>query len=276
MSLNKKVQETRTSTSEFKSGLCKRIIPCLDVDNGMTVKGVNFSNLRNIGDPVELALAYEGQGADELTFLDISASRDERATLVHLVERVADNLSIPFTVGGGIASLDDVKRLLGSGADKISINTSAVLRPELITEVARACGSQCCVVAIDARKTSAPGEDPIWEVLIKGGSKTTGLSAFKWAEECIERGAGEILLTSWDKDGTLEGFDIEMVRYFSERLSVPIIASGGARDPESFIEVFERGQADAALAASIFHDGTWTIAAIKDELKKAGVPVRIC
>lgn len=330
------------SQSAFESNLCKRIIPCLDVHNGMTVKGVNFGNLRNIGDPVQLALAYEEQGADELTFLDISASRDDRATLVELVERIAHNLSIPFTVGGGISSLEGVKRLLGSGADKVSINTSAVQRPELITDVARACGSQCCVVAIDARKISQRGTDvatagdtatadgaktaggadstcgvntksgaaairgaktsssgiattpdgntaygittvcdeegsniPRWEVLIKGGSVTTGLDAFQWAAECVERGAGEILLTSWDKDGTLAGFDIEMVRFFSDRLPVPIIASGGARDAESFIEVFNEGKADAALAASIFHDGIWTVKAIKDELQKAGVAVRL-
>jgi cyclase len=259
--------------------LCKRIIPCLDVDNGVTVKGVKFGNLRAIGDPVQLAIMYEEQGADELTFLDISASRDERATLVKLVENVAKNLSIPFTVGGGVTSLDDVKRLLSSGADKVSVNTAAVHRPVLVEEIAVACGSQCCVLAIDARRVKTNGrseDEPRWEVLVKGGSVSTGRDAFEWARESVDRGAGEILLTSWDKDGTLEGFDLELVRYFSERLSVPVIASGGARDPASFIDVFTEGKADAALAASIFHDGTWTIGAIKSELDKAGVTVRIC
>jgi cyclase len=259
--------------------LCKRIIPCLDVDNGVTVKGVKFGNLRTIGDPVELAVLYEQQGADELTFLDISASRDERATLVKLVEKVAHNLSIPFTVGGGVGSLDDVKRLLASGADKVSVNTAAVSKPQLVEDIAIACGSQCCVVAIDARKIGTNGGgtgEPHWEVLVKGGSVSSGRDAFEWALECVERGAGEILLTSWDKDGTLDGFDLEMVKLFAERLPVPVIASGGARDAGSFIEVFNLGHADAALAASIFHDGTWTIGAIKEQLNKAGVTVRVC
>jgi imidazole glycerol-phosphate synthase subunit HisF len=259
--------------------LCKRIIPCLDVDNGVTVKGVKFGNLRAIGDPVELAIMYEAQGADELTFLDISASRDERATLVKLVQQVAHNLSIPFTVGGGVTSLDDVKRLLANGADKVSINTAAVNNPALIENIAASCGSQCCVVAIDARRkkpNGVGGGTPQWEVLIKGGAVSTGRDGFEWATECVERGAGEILLTSWDKDGTLDGFDLDLVRIFAERLPVPVIASGGARDAGSFIDVFTRGKADAALAASIFHDGTWTIGQIKDELNKAGVTVRIC
>ena len=262
----------------MSQGLCKRIIPCLDVDNGVTVKGINFGNLRKIGNPVELALRYQEQGADEITFLDISASRDNRATLIDLVARVADNLSIPFTVGGGISSLDDVKRLLSKGADKVTINSSAVNRPELIGEIASVCGSQCCVVAIDARAKKdrgAPGSTG-WEVLIKGGTVNTGRDAMEWALECVERGAGEILLTSWDKDGTLDGFDITMVREFAQRLPVPVIASGGARDAASFVEVFEAGKADAALAASIFHDGTWTVEGIKTELNKAGVTVRIC
>lgn len=260
--------------------LCKRIIPCLDVDNGITVKGIKFGNLRKIGDPVQLAVEYENQGADELTFLDISASRDERATLLNLVKDVARNLSIPFTVGGGVTSLDDVKRILANGADKVSINTSAVARPALVDEIATACGSQCCVVAIDARKNSGgtgSGDNRVsWDVLVKGGSVSTGRDALQWAIECVERGAGEILLTSWDKDGTLEGFDLEMVRQFSERLPVPVIASGGARDAASFVDVFTDGMADAALAASIFHDGQWTIGAIKEQLSKAGVAVRLC
>jgi cyclase len=258
--------------------LCKRIIPCLDVENGVTVKGINFNQLRKIGDPVELALTYERQGADELTFLDIAASRDNQATLIEMVIKVADTLSIPFTVGGGISSLETVKRLLASGADKVSINTSAVNRPELITEIATACGSQCCVVAIDAKKrvTTIGSAAPVWDVLVKGGHVNTGKDALAWARECVERGAGEILLTSWDKDGTLSGFDVEMVHAFASQLPVPVIASGGASGPESFVEIFKSGQADAALAASIFHDGTHTIAEVKERLNIAGVPVRIC
>lgn len=255
------------------NGLCKRIIPCLDVANGMTVKGVNFTNLRHIGDPVELGLLYENQGADELTFLDISASAEGKATVVDLVERVADDLSIPFTVGGGITTIADAKKLLSSGADKVSINTAAVNRPQLIEEIATSWGSQCCVVAIDARAVAgAPGK---WEVLIKGGRVATGRDAFDWALECVRRGAGEILLTSWDRDGTLAGFDLEMVRAFAEGLPVPVIASGGARDPQSFVDVFQDASADAALAASIFHDGTYTISQVKERLRDAGVPVRI-
>jgi cyclase len=254
------------------SDLCKRIIPCLDVANGVTVKGIKFGNLREIGDPVELGLIYQEQGADELTFLDISASSEERATVVDLVRRVADNLSIPFTVGGGISSLDTVKRLLQNGADKVTVNTAAVARPQLIEEIARGCGSQCCVLAIDVRANGPKS----WEVLVKGGKVATGMDAFTWARESVERGAGEILLTSWDKDGTLEGFDLELVKTFAQALSVPVIASGGARDPQSFIDVFTEGMADAALAASIFHDGTWTIGAVKEQLYKAGVTVRIC
>lgn len=254
-------------------GLCKRIIPCLDVANGRTVKGVNFANLRDVGDPVDLGLFYESQGADELVFLDIAASLENRATVVDLVERVANNLAIPFTVGGGVSNLTDAKRLLAGGADKISINTAAVLNPSLIEQIATEWGSQCCVVAIDAR-ASEFGIDK-WEVLINGGRVATGRDAFDWSVECVERGAGEILLTSWDRDGTGAGFDIPMVRRFAQGLSVPVIASGGARDAESFVEVFGRGAADAALAASIFHDGVHTISEVKGILRDAGVNVRI-
>jgi cyclase len=275
----------------ISSQLCKRIIPCLDVADGQTVKGVKFTNLRAIGDPVELGLMYENQGADELTFLDISASHEARATVVDLVKRVADNLSIPFTVGGGINSLDDVKRLLANGADKVSINTAAVNNPQLIEQIANTCGSQCCVVAIDVRAVASNGAararlgskgvdlstlEGDWEVLIKGGRVVTEYDAFEWAVQCVERGAGEILLTSWDRDGTLSGFDLNLVRTFSRSLPVPVIASGGARDPDSFVDVFVDGQADAALAASIFHDGTYSIGQVKQRLKEAGVTVRIC
>jgi cyclase len=255
----------------LRNGLCKRIIPCLDVTDGRTVKGVKFQNLRDIGDPVELGVQYQKQGADELMFLDISASVEARNTVFDLVQNVAEHLSIPFTVGGGISSLDHVRKLLECGADKVSINTSAVVRPELISEIAVACGSQCCVVAIDARKT---GEGS-WEVLVKGGREKTGKDALTWAHECVARGAGEILLTSWDADGTQEGFDLAMVKAFAQALSIPVIASGGARDPDSFVDVFADAQADAALAASIFHDGLYTVGDVKAVLKEQGISVRL-
>lgn len=261
-------------------GLCKRIIPCLDVAEGRTVKGVKFTGLRDIGDPVELALRYQEQGADELVFLDITATSDNRKTTFDLVERVAQRLSIPFTVGGGVSSLSDVQKLLACGADKVSVNSSAVARPELIEEIAEHCGSQCCVVAIDARRANPPimklAVLTSWNVLVKGGRVDTGNNAFEWAQECVARGAGEILLTSWDQDGTQAGFDIELVKLFSKSLPVPVIASGGARDAQSFLEVFREGGADAALAASIFHDGIWTVAQIKEVLSNQRIPVRTC
>ena len=253
-------------------GLCKRIIPCLDVAGGRTVKGTKFQNLRDVGDPVELGIEYQRQGADELMFLDISATREERSTVFDLVKKVAQHLSIPFTVGGGIASLDHVRRLLDSGADKVSVNSAAVSRPELVAEIARACGSQCCVVAIDAKK-SGEGQ---WQVMVRGGSVATGIDAFTWAQECCQRGAGEILLTSFDADGTQEGFDLPMVQAFARALPIPVIASGGARDPHSFVDVFNLAQADAALAASIFHDNLFTISDVKNTLSQAGIQVRIC
>jgi cyclase len=279
----------------LSSGLCKRIIPCLDVANGRTVKGVKFQNLRDIGDPVELAIEYQRQGADELMFLDISASREERSTVFDLVRSVAEHLAIPFTVGGGISKLDDVKKLLSLGADKVSINSSAVQRPQLIAEIAEACGSQCCVVAIDARKVGCDSlssesattksstirsstnrsNGAAWEVLTKGGTVSTGLDAWVWAQQCVELGAGEFMLTSWDTDGTQEGFDIEMVLAFSG-LPIPVIASGGAKNPQSFVDVFSLGQADAALAASIFHDGLFTVNQVKTTLKNEGITVRLC
>jgi imidazole glycerol-phosphate synthase subunit HisF len=264
--------------AKLANGLCKRIIPCLDVANGRTVKGVKFQNLRDIGDPVELGYEYQKQGADELMFLDITASKEARSTVFDLVRDVAQTLSIPFTVGGGISSLADVRKLLELGADKVSINTSAVNRPQLIEEIATACGSQCCVVAIDARKRSSiidGSNHSTWEVLTKGGSIATGLDAVEWGWECVRKGAGEIMLTSWDADGTQEGFDIEMVQAFS-KLPIPIIASGGARDPQSFVDVFSTGLADAALAASIFHDGLFTISQVKDKLHQQGIAVRLC
>jgi len=251
--------------------LCRRIIPCLDIAEGRTVKGVNFQNLKDAGDPVELSLLYEKQGADEIMFLDITASHQERKTTVDLVAKVARQLSIPLTVGGGISDVRDVAALLEAGADKVSINTAAVRNPNLISDIADRFGSQCCVVAIDARAKAGPG----WQVLIRGGRESAGLDALTWGQECVERGAGELLLTSWDKDGTRDGFDIAMTSAFSS-LPVPIIASGGASGADSFIEVFQRGNADAALAASIFHFSICTVEDIKQALNKAGVSVRLC
>lgn len=250
--------------------LTKRIIPCLDVDDGRTVKGIKFQGLRDIGDPVKLALLYQEQGADELVFLDISATPQGKQTMFEVVERVAQNLMLPFTVGGGIKNLGQVERLLAGGADKVSVNTAAVNNPTLIDDIARVCGAQCCVLAVDARRK--PGG---WEVLTHGGRTPTGRDAFAWAKEAVDRGAGEILLTSWDQDGTLEGFDIELTRTFSTNLNVPVIASGGAAGPQSFVRAFSEGCADAALAASIFHDGTWTVRALKEELRRKGIEVRL-
>lgn len=257
-------------------GFCKRIIPCLDVDsNGRTVKGIQFQGLRDMGDPVVMAATYEAQGADELLFLDISASHEGRQTLQDLVERVADTLSIPFTVGGGIATLAQVKTLLSRGADKVSVNSAAVARPQLIAEIAEACGSQCCVLAIDARRGPDRDGRASWDVLVKGGRQSTGLDALNWAQEAVALGAGEILLTSWDKDGTRDGFDLALTHQLASVLPVPVIASGGAAGPDSFVDVFQQGAADAALAASIFHEGQWTVDALKKELHSAGVTVRL-
>lgn len=251
--------------------LCKRIIPCLDIKNGKTVKGINFGNLRDIGDPVAMAEEYQKQGADELVFLDISATLEGRNTTIELVNRIADILMIPFTVGGGISNSDDVSRLLLAGADKVSVNSAAVKNPGLISEIAGAHGSQCCVLAMDVRKNIDSG----WEVLTHGGTKSTGKDAEAWAKEAIKLGAGEILLTSWDRDGTGEGFDLDLMKTFSSNYSVPVIASGGAEGAESFKEVFLEANADAALAATIFHDGKWTVSSLKDELVKADIEVRI-
>lgn len=276
--------------------LCRRIIPCLDIANGRTVKGVKFQELRDAGDPVELSLLYEEQGADELVFLDITASHEGRKTTLDLVAAVARQLTIPLTVGGGISTVDDVAQLLNAGADKVSVNTSAVKNPDLINQIATSFGSQCCVVAIDARskqsndgvekqqpaRLNIDGERDVngdsevgWTVLIRGGREDTGLDAFDWAKEAVARGAGEILLTSWDKDGTRDGFDIPMMKKFSS-LPVPIIASGGASGVDSFVEVFTDGRADAALAASIFHFSDCTVSEIKQTLFREGVSVRLC
>ncbi len=249
--------------------ITKRIIPCLDIKDGRTVKGTNFVNLRDAGDPVELAKVYSETGADELVFLDISATEERRKTLSDLVLRVASQVNIPFTVGGGISSIEDVDILLQNGADKVSINSSAVKRPELINELAAKFGSQCIVVAIDAKFIEGQ-----WIVHLVGGKVPTELNLFDWAKEVEERGAGEILFTSMDNDGTKDGFANEALARLSESLNIPIIASGGAGNKEHFAEAFIEGKADAALAASVFHFGEIPIPELKNDLKKQGIKVR--
>ncbi|MBY6269898.1 imidazole glycerol phosphate synthase subunit HisF [Parageobacillus thermoglucosidasius] len=251
--------------------ITKRIIPCLDVKDGRVVKGVQFVQLRDAGDPVELAKFYDKQGADELVFLDISASHEGRKTMVEVVEKVAAQLAIPFTVGGGIHSLDDIKTILRAGADKVSLNTAAVRNPQLITEGADFFGAQCIVVAIDAKYDETIGS---WRVYTHGGRNATDLEAVEWAKEAVRRGAGEILLTSMDCDGEKNGFDIALTRAVSEAVSVPVIASGGAGSAKHFLEAFVEGKADAALAASIFHYKETSIKEVKAYLKERGVNVR--
>ncbi|HKY56121.1 MAG TPA: imidazole glycerol phosphate synthase subunit HisF [Anaerolineales bacterium] len=250
--------------------LAKRIIPCLDIKDGRVVKGVNFVNLRDAGDPVEQARLYDEQGADELVFLDISATHEGRKTTLGLVEQVAETVFMPLTVGGGIRDVDDMRNLLLAGADKISINSSAVKRPELLTEGAARFGSQCIVLAIDARRNESS-----WEVYVNGGRVQTGIDAVEWATRGVELGAGEILLTSMDADGTLAGYDIELTRTIADAVSVPVIASGGAGSASHFVEVLTEGKADAALAASLFHDGKLTIPELKKELNELLVPIRL-
>lgn len=250
--------------------LAKRIIPCLDIKDGQTVKGVQFENLRHAGDPVELAQAYAVQGADELVFLDITATHEERTTFVELVHRIAQVLDIPFTVGGGVGSVEQVRTLLQAGADKVSINSAAIRRPELINELAQTFGSQCIVVAIDARQH----EDGDWYVYLNGGRIPTDLRALDWAQEVAKRGAGEILLTSMNHDGMKTGFALDITRQISQSVSIPVIASGGAGQKFHFKEVFDLGKADAALAASIFHFGEIPVLELKEYLKQEGVAVR--
>ncbi|MEI3266438.1 MAG: imidazole glycerol phosphate synthase subunit HisF [Frisingicoccus sp.] len=250
----------------------KRIIPCLDVHNGRVVKGVNFVNLKDAGDPVEIAAAYDKAGADEVVFLDITASSDARSTVVELVRRVAENVFIPFTVGGGIRTVEDFRALLREGADKISINSSAINRPELISEAADKFGSQCVVVAIDAKRR-ADGSG--WNIYKNGGRIDTGLDALEWAERVNKLGAGEILLTSMDCDGTKAGYDIELTRQIAEIVSIPVIASGGAGDEEHFYEALTEGKADAALAASLFHYKELEIKDLKRYLSDQGVSMRL-
>ena len=249
--------------------LAKRIIPCLDIKDGRVVKGVNFINLRDAGDPVEQARLYNEQGADELVFLDISATHEGRKTTLDLVGRVADTVFMPLTVGGGIRTVEEMHALLLAGADKVSVNSAAVKRPELLSEGAARFGAQCIVLAIDARRT-----DGNWEVYLNGGRVPTAIDAVEWAMRGVALGAGEILLTSMDADGTLAGFDLELTRTIAEAVSVPVIASGGAGRVSHFAEVLTDGKADAALAASLFHDGKLKIAELKTELQRQGIPVR--
>jgi cyclase len=252
-------------------GLAKRIIPCLDVDNGRVVKGVRFLEIRDAGDPVEIARRYDQQGADEITFLDITASSDNRETMVHVVEAMAAEVFIPLTVGGGIRKVEDVRRMLNAGADKVAINTAAVSRPEFVKEAADHFGSQCIVVAIDAKQT---GPDR-WEVFTHGGRKATGLDAIEWAKKMTEFGAGEILLTSMDRDGTKDGFDLKLTRAVCDAVSIPVIASGGVGNLDHLVEGVRTGHADAVLAASIFHFGEYTVGQAKQRMAAAGIEVRL-
>lgn len=250
--------------------LAKRIIPCLDVTAGRVVKGVNFVELRDAGDPVEIARRYDEQGADELTFLDITATSDERDLILHIIEDVASQVFIPLTVGGGVREVADIRRLLNAGADKVSMNSSAVARPDLVSEASDKYGSQCIVVAIDAKQTT-PGH---WEVFTHGGRKGTGMDAVAWAFEVSKRGAGEILLTSMNRDGTKNGFDLELTRAVSDAVPVPVIASGGVGNLQHLVDGVKQGHADAVLAASIFHYGEYTVGQAKEFMAKQGVAVR--
>jgi imidazole glycerol-phosphate synthase subunit HisF len=251
--------------------LSKRIIPCLDVTAGRVVKGVNFVELRDAGDPVEIAKRYDDQGADEITFLDITATSDGRDLILHIIEDVASQVFIPLTVGGGVREVSDVRRLLNAGADKVGMNSAAVANPDLVSDAAAKYGSQCIVVAIDAKQT-APG---LWEVFTHGGRKNTGINAVNWAIEVAKRGAGEILLTSMDRDGTKNGFDLELTRTVSDAVPVPVIASGGVGNLQHLADGITKGHADAVLAASIFHFGEHTVGEAKQLMAQQGIPVRL-
>jgi len=252
-----------------------RIIPCLDVHGGRVVKGVNFVDLVDAGDPVEAAAAYDAAGADELCFLDIGASHENRDTIVDIVERTAERCFMPLTVGGGVRTVEDIRRLLEAGADKVSINTAAVANPQFVREASEKFGAQCIVVAIDAKKVSGPGEEPRWEIFTHGGRNATGIDAVEFARKVVELGAGEILLTSMDRDGTKEGFDIGLTRAVADAVSVPVIASGGVGTLEHLVEGVRDGHASAVLAASIFHFGTYTVAEAKRYMAEAGLNMRL-
>ena len=255
--------------------LAKRIIPCLDVDNGRVVKGVKFVDIRDAGDPVEIARRYDREGADEITFLDITATHDNRDTIVQVVERVASEVFIPLTVGGGIRTLEDIRRMLNAGADKVGINSAAVSNPEFVRAAAERFGSQCIVVAIDAKKVSKEGEPTRWEIFTHGGRKATGIDAIAWAKRMVDNGAGEILLTSMDRDGTREGFDLPLTRAISEAVTVPVIASGGVGCLDHLADGVIEGKADAVLAASIFHFAEYTIQQAKEHMASRGIEVRL-
>ena len=254
--------------------LCKRIIPCLDVRNGRVVKGIRFVNIRDAGDPVELASAYDREGADELIFLDITASHERRDTVVDLARRCAEELFIPFTIGGGMRDESDIRKVLKAGADKIAINSAALANPDVINRCSRRFGAQCIVVAIDAKLVST-GEEKKWEAFVNGGRVGTGRDAVEWAAEVAERGAGEIMLTSMDTDGTQDGYDIDLTRAITSRINIPVIASGGAGTLDHLVDVVKEADADAVLAASIFHYGTYSIKQAKEYMAAAGIPMRI-
>jgi len=255
--------------------LAKRIIPCLDVANGRVVKGVQFVDIRDAGDPVEVAKRYDAEGADEITFLDITATSDDRDTIIHVVEQVAEQVFIPLTVGGGVRSVDDVRRLLNAGADKVAINSAAIFNPEFVKEAADKVGSQCIVVAIDAKRVNAEGEADKWEIFTHGGRKETGIDAVEWAIKMVAYGAGEILLTSMDRDGTKIGFDLELTRAITDAVNVPVIASGGVGNLDHLSEGVTKGHADAVLAASIFHFAEYTVGEAKQHMADHGIEVRL-
>jgi cyclase len=256
-------------------GLAKRIIPCLDVENGRVVKGVNFVDIRDAGDPVEIAMRYNEQGADEVTFLDITASHEGRDTTVHTVEQIAENVFIPLTVGGGIRSVEDIRTMLNAGADKVSINTAAIHNPELVRESAERFGSQCIVVAIDAKRVDDVDGQPRWEIFTHGGRRPTGIDAVAWAVKMAQLGAGEILLTSMDRDGTKNGFELGVTRAITDAVEIPVIASGGVGNLDHLVEGILVGGADAVLAASIFHFGEYTVPEAKAYMAERGIEVRL-
>ncbi len=256
-------------------GLAKRIIPCLDVDNGRVVKGVKFVDIRDAGNPVDVARRYDEEGADELTFLDITASSDNRATIIHVVEEVAGSVFIPLTVGGGIRKVEDIRRMLNAGADKVAINTAAVSNPEFVKQAAEKFGSQCIVVAIDAKRVNAPDEPLRWEIFTHGGRKETGIDAIQWAIKMVDYGAGELLVTSMDRDGTKSGFDNELNRTISDSVSVPVIASGGVGNLDHLVDGVKEGHCDAVLAASIFHFAEYSIGEAKQHMADHGIEMRI-